>query len=551
MLGTNESIPVTFTVGANAPVGTHHIYVYAVNDDDICAPLMLHITVTGNDPMWDINPDDYESSMNMIGQIYFDDKICADPNTKIAAYVDDNCCGVASPKLMTSRDAYFVSMTIYGLEDTTKTQPITFRIYDAERGVVFGNVKTMLNGNTLNPVYMPNGLIGDYDNPVIWKPTEQIDQLCDLKTGWNWISLYVEPEEGHGDLESVFGHAKVFNTIKGKDGFAMNNGSKWVSTGLDTLDVGKLYKIKVKNDVNHNIVGTLIDTRTTTQTIYSGWNWIGPLSIYNLSLGEAFADLQPMRGDIVKSKNQVAFYDGYKWEGDLTALIPGMGYYYKSNNEEAVTFRYPTIDATYNQAPAVVMFAPASMPFTPVDHHQFSDNMNVVARIVKGDIAVNDLCLAAFIDGECRGATYATDDGLYLLTIAGNADEAGKSVRFATIYNGEMVWFSEKLSWISDWIYGDLDNPQLLDLETAGIYDVVSSSSIIITPTIVTDVVHVSADNNLKQVNLYSVNGTLLERFMPDDNHATLDLSHLISGVYFVEASTENGIREVKQIIKR
>ena len=39
----------------------------------------------------------------------------------------------------------------------------------------------------------------------------------------------------------------------------------------------------------------------------------------------SFADLSPTRGDIIKSKNQVAFYDGYKWEGDLTAVIPGLG----------------------------------------------------------------------------------------------------------------------------------------------------------------------------------------------------------------------------------
>ena len=551
VLGINESILVQFTIGANAPVGTHNIYAYAVNDADICAPLMLHINVTGNDPMWDINPDDYESSMNVIGQIYFEDKICVNPNTKIAAFVDGECCGVASPKLMTSRDAYFVSMTIYGLEDTTKTQPITFRIYDAEQGVVFGNVKTMLNGQILNPVYQPNGLMGDYDNPVIWQPTDQIDQLCSLKTGWNWISLYVKPEEGKDDLESVFGHAKVFNTIKGKDGFAMNSGTKWVSTGLETVDVGKLYKMKVKNDVNHNIVGTLIDTRTTTQTIHPGWNWIGPLSIYNLSLNEAFADLQPTRGDIVKSKNQVAFYDGYKWEGDLTALIPGMGYYYKSNNDQVLNFRYPTIDADYNQTPAVLMRAPASMPFTPVDHYQFSDNMNVVARIVNGDVAVDDLCLAAFVDGECRGATYATSDGLYLLTIAGNADEAGKTVRFATMYDGEIVWFAEKLSWICDWIYGDLDNPQLLRLESVGIHEVTSQSSIIITPTLVTDVINVSADDNLKSVDIYSVNGKKLHSFTLNENHATLDLSDLISGVYFVEARTCSGARKVEQIIKR
>lgn len=74
------------------------------------------------------------------------------------------------------------------------------------------------------------------------------------------------------------------------------------------------------------------------------------------------------------------------------------------------------------------------MPFTPADHHQFSDNMNVVARVVKGDV---------------------------------------------------------------------------------------------------------------------DVNGKLLDHFPPDDNQATLNLSHLIDGVYFIEARTLNGSRDIKQILKQ
>ena len=553
VLATNESIPIHFNIGANAPVGTHHVYAYAVNDDEICSPLMLHITVLGNEPLWTVNPADYESSMNIIGQIYRDDKICSNPNTKIAAFVDGTCRGVASPKLIGSRDAYFVSMTIYGLEDITHEQPVSFRIYDADQGVVFGNVLTTLNGKTLNLTYKPNDLIGDYDHPVKWQPSDQIEQLCQFGTGWNWISLYVKPEEGKNDLESVFGHAKVFNTIKSKEGFAMNSGTKWTTTGLDTLAIGKLYKVKVKSDVNHSILGSRIDTRTATQTIYPGWNWIGPLSIYNLSLGEAFADLNPTRGDIIKSKNQVAFYDGYKWEGDLGAVVPGMGYYYKSNGAEAVTFHYPTIDATYNQAPARVVRVPAHSPFTPVDHHQFSDNMNVVARVFKDDVQVDTLTVAAFVDGQCRGVTAATDDGYYLLTIAGNAEETGKKVYFATVIDNEVVWTNEHLSWGSDAVYGDLDEPQILTIAHSGVNDVNAlGNKIDIYPTLVRDMIHVQSGSELLSVRVYSPNGSRVDEVMHvGNNHTSLNLSHLPTGVYLVEATTINGNHAVTRVVKR
>ena len=551
LLGTNESIPIKFTIGANAPVGTHHVYVYAVNDVDICAPLMLHITVTGNEPEWSVNPDDYESSMSMTGQIYFEDKICANTNTKIAAFVGDNCCGVASPKLMSSRDAYFVNLTIYGVEDITKAQPITFRVYDADQGVVLGNVVTRHKGQVLNLTYRPNDLLGDYDNPVIWTADDQIEQLVNLRTGWNWISLYAQPDPAKADLESVFGHARAFNTIKGKEGFALNSGTRWTSTGLDTVAVGFLYKIKMKADLDYSIAGNRIDTHSVTQTIYPGWNWIGPLSIYNLSLSEAFADMQPARGDVVKSKNQVAFYDGYKWEGDLGALVPGAGYYYKSNKTQAVTFRYPTIDANHYRAP--LMAAPAQWnPFVPVDHHQYSDNMNVVAVVTQGGEPIDTLCVAAFIGDECRGVTRATADGLYLLTVAGNADESNTAVRFATMINGKVVWMREQLSWMSDAIYGDLDAPQQLTIPSNenAVDDMFASGTILITPIVVRDVVRVRADEQLAQLRVFSVGGACLERRDVADNVATLNLSHLAPGVYLVEAATVNGNRTIKRIIK-
>ena len=551
VLGTNEWESIAFTVGADAPVGTHMVYAYAINEDDISSPLLFHVTVSGNDPLWTVDPTQFESSMNIIGQIYFDDKICTNTNTKIAAFIDGTCCGLASPKLVSSRDAYFVNLTVYGLQDITQIKPITFRIYDAEKGVILGNITTTYKGEPLQINYQPNGIFGDYNTPVAWHPSDVIEQQSFLSAGWNWISLYVQPEPGHDDLENVFGVSKVFNTIKSKEGFAMNSGTKWTTSGLEKMEVGKLYKIKNKNDVNVIFTGTMIDTRTTEQTIYPEWNWIGPLSIYNLSLNEAFADLVPSNGDIVKSKSQVAFYDGYKWEGDLTAIVPGVGYYYYSQKPNAVSFRYPTIDPSVYNAPEV-MKAPANLPFTPLDHHQFSDNMNVVARAMNGDVEMDNLCIAAFIGDECRGVTTATTDGLYLLTVAGNAEETGQVVRFATIYNGEVVWFNEELQWVSDWIYGNLDEPQIFTLETSGVDNLnADATGIKITPTVIVDVVNVSAGDLLKSVMVYSANGKLLESVTPNDNQVTLNLSHLIDGVYFVEARTYSGARAVKQVIKR
>ena len=549
VLAVGESQSIMFTIGTEAPVGRHLIYAYAINDDDISSPLLLDVNIRGNEPSWTVNPDDYESSMNIIGQIYLDDKICGNTDTKIAAFVGNECRGVASPKLVTTRDAYFVSMNVYGVQDVTGDQRITFRIYDADNGVILGDVKTLYKGNTLNLTYSPNGIMGDFDYPVEWRPSSTVEQLCNLQTGWNWISLYVEPEQT--DLESVFGHAKVFNTIKGKEGFAMNSGSQWTSTGLENVEPGHLYKLKMKADAEYSISGNRINTQETTQTIYSGWNWIGPLSIYNLSLNEAFADLGPTRGDIVKSKNQVAFYDGYKWEGDLTALIPGMGYYYKSNNVDSVTFRYPTVDANYYAAPALKSRR-AYSPFTPVDHHRFSDNMNVVARVTVNGVEVDTLTVGAFIGNECRGVATATDDGYYMLTIAGNAEETGAGVSFKTVIDGNVVGINEKLTWGSDMLYGDLDEPVKFTVASSGVDDIYATDGITITPTLVRDVVNVRSGSELASVTVYAVSGAVVVRETDlGDTTTSLRLGYLPSGVYLVEVTTVTGNHLIKRIVKQ
>ncbi len=161
------------------------------------------------------------------------------------------------------------------------------------------------------------------------------------------------------------------------------------------------------------------------------------------------------------------------------------------------------------------------------------------------------LCVAAFVDDECRGVATASSEGIYLLTIAGNAEETGKTVRFATVYGGETMWFDEELPWRGDWIYGDLDEPQLLHLKVSGINDVAAHSGIMVSPTVVTDVVHVEAGDLLTSVSLYSASGKLLQRLAPGDNHATLNMSYLFSGVYLVEATTQSGARTTKRIVKK
>ena len=102
-------------------------------------------------------------------------------------------------------------------------------------------------------------------------------------------------------------------------------------------------------------------------------------------------------------------------------------------------------------------------------------------------------------------------------------------------------------------ILGDLDEPTALTIATSGVNDLAADSDgILISPTLVRDVVNVRAGSLLESVTVYSTGGAQVARVSRiGDNAAQVDLSRLDAGVYFVEAVTATGNRVVKRIVKQ
>ena len=132
---TSDIESLDFTISPSAPIGRHTIYLYLTDRLGIRRVLKLNLTVTGDAPEWAVDPDLYESNMTLTGQIYINDKICENTDTKIAAFDDLGLCrGVGSPKYVATRDAYFVDMVLYGAAATELsdgTRELTFKVYDA------------------------------------------------------------------------------------------------------------------------------------------------------------------------------------------------------------------------------------------------------------------------------------------------------------------------------------------------------------------------------------------------------------------------------------
>jgi len=473
-----------FNIGINAPIGNHIIYAYLTDRLGIRRVLQLNVTVEGDAPDWTVNTNRYESNMTLTGQVYVGDKICEYSETMVAAFDDmGNCCGMAKPRYVTTRDAYFIDMIVYGAAPTdlsTGQRNLTFKMYDASAGIIYPVVElTMPDGTKSNTMtYVPDAIIGSYDTPVEFRSTDNVLQTVSLPRGWTWMSMYVQPEStAIGDiLPKDPSQLMSYQNIKSKTAFASvaSNGSA-VKGSLAGMEPGQMYKIQVSADTSLDIYGKAIDVTQQEQTIRKGYNWIGTVSGSVMSPDEAFADLQPEVGDMVKSRRAYAMFGSRgTWEGILESIVPGEGYVYLSKADHDKTFHYPRSTTGTASSRRNIALTSHSSPLTshyaPVDDSQFPDNMAIIAVVVRDGQPVEDAEVGAFINGECRGAV-AFHNGYYFLTVMGSsADDRDATIELRVWHDGQEYIIENEKRFVSDAAYGTLDEPYVLDLDdTVGI----------------------------------------------------------------------------------
>ncbi len=169
-------------------------------------------------------------------------------------------------------------------------------------------------------------------------------QSVELIQGWNWFSthLYITLDDLEDALLAALSDANSI-TIKSRTESTIYNGSIWRGT-LETMDIAQMYEIKVPNSCTITLTGIPIDPTIHPITIAADGNtWIGFPFNEVKSLDNAFGTTFPVNGDIVKSKDGSASYNGTTWRSNsLTELHPGQGYIYKSAATEDRIFIYPT-----------------------------------------------------------------------------------------------------------------------------------------------------------------------------------------------------------------
>lgn len=139
---------------------------------------ILSSTVFGQSPDWSVNENKFQYTMSFEGFLNVDGKTLTSSNDKLAAFVNGECRGVASPIYVASEKKYMVYLTVFS---NTDNEVVYFRIYDAANNVIKNVDKTKLFEN--NKHYGDLFQSYSFASPALKTETEILDfNFKDLKT---------------------------------------------------------------------------------------------------------------------------------------------------------------------------------------------------------------------------------------------------------------------------------------------------------------------------------------------------------------------------------
>ena len=366
-----------------------------------------------------------------------------------------------------------------------------------------------------------------------------ITQTTSIPAGWNWWSTPIELNniDGWALLQEFFGSS--VSLIKSQNSFSTYNNGSWTG-GITSITNEEMFMLDTDEPVSFEWTGEMAQPSDHPITVVPGWNWIGFIAFDSYSLDDAFANYPALEGDMIKSQGDFAIYTNGSWNGNIATLAPGQGLMIMSNNSASITFYYP------NGAKAVVENEKPNHHYT-YDCHQFAHTASIMASLSTDEFELSeDLEVAAFVNGQCRGTTKlhyvaSVDQYIAFLSVSG---EEGETVEFKVYANGEEYAMAESLGFVTDQVVGSPAKPMLLHLGSR------SEVTFYPNPAQVGETIRFEMPSKASrcQVEIFDLLGSTL-RVETSTNGTIQGLG--TSGVYTIKVTDENGVSHYGKLVVR
>lgn len=330
----------------------------------------------------------------------------------------------------------------YNSNETVRWVAIPSNGYIIDRWTINGTDYSESN-DVLN--YTLTDEVDDVEVEVIFKPLNQEFTLNESE-GWNWSS-------------HIFGIA-----IKA-DNFTLPDNIIRILSQIEEMyrdpiigwtgkisDISAAQSLKVFTDGSADITltGDIFNPKHDAIVLNKGWNWIGYPLDKEMTLDDALANLKAEEGDIISNlANGFSTYTNGAWNGDISTMVPGQGYQYKSASDKS--FYYNNVRLCESKPAASKAIEPNYTPWE-VDVHAHPSLMCIVAEVYDGNAPAIDgaYTVGAFVGEECRGIGKYVNGKIFLTVHGGNV--ASEQVRFVAIENasGKFIDIKEQTEFKSD-----------------------------------------------------------------------------------------------------
>ncbi|NBC83335.1 MAG: T9SS type A sorting domain-containing protein [Bacteroidetes bacterium] len=548
---------ITFTVDEGTNVGQYSQNIHLQTDFDFDEKLMVNLRVTKPlPPDWEINPEEFEHSMNVIGMVTINNVISTDKYDKAAAFVDGKCRGIANLKYIPEYDMYEVFLDVYS--NQVAGEYFELHIWDASEGRELRKVQA--DGLKEAPVqydglyeFVDNSIYGLPSSPINLEANNIIIQKIPMTAGWNWKSFNLTMNRNmplgnqFEGLDSERG-----DMVKGLTKYSEYS-SYWVGT-LNYLEPEDMYMFKVSKNDTLKVSGVPVNPATTPVEIVEGWNWIGYTPQVNISINDALGKFTPNHGDLLKSQFSFAMYDELMgWVGTLTFLMPNEGYKYKyipqGDAPLSQQLFYPEEGTVLKSAK--LQGEDEEIPSIP-SYSKFQDNMPLVAIIDMPTDKQNEQDeLAVYSNSELRGISspIRLEDGrlMYFVSVYGNQATDTLTLQFKN-EKGEIFDVHETLHYKSSQILGTTSNPVILTVDTDNLLSIDETISYNIYPNPFNAQLQVDfsipAEEKI-EIEIIDIVGKPVSdkiTLIGSDRKAVINTSVLKSGIYMVKLSIEGSV---------
>ncbi len=542
-----SEIAITATIDKNLTTGEYLENLNLETDFGYAQKIQVDLRVLAEEPAWNVDPTNFDYTMNVIGRIQIDGVISEDLYDKVAAFVGDEVRGVAQLVYDANYAEYFTFLTIYGNDELSES--VRFKVWDASTGEI---LQVTLNAqNSL--AFEVNGVTGSLNSPALFENTAVIEQVLNFNTGWTWVSLRVD-DPLFADLNTLTSPMNLSTsdrimTVKPvqletyyKDtSNPANSGWNGDISTAGGLSTSKMYKFNLAQGQQLRIEGEEVDLAQFVLNLNVNWNWLPYPIGKNVLVREALATLTPIEGDVIKSQNLFAIYDKRNgWSGTLTYLEAGKGYMLKTAT--AQQFSYPAI---FNKS-KMGKEAKVSEPDIAPEFTAFGETMNAVVRLPEGF----DELLVFNAEGILKGIAHNQkigDEDLSFITVYGDQPE---TLIFHISNALDSKATSKSFEFNPNAVMGTVNNP--IVLEDAQTFE----DDILVFPNPFSDHLKVSFSFNKAQpvtLRLFSLSGQLILNQKLEADAGKTEFSfepQLSTGTYFLSIKHAEGIL-TKKVIKQ